>query len=130
MEPDLDLLDIRKKLGPVNFGVPREFVMKHLWVFPGKNDFKGSSVLVSCAPQMTPGFGEMDWIHASISHEDRMPSYEDMAMLYKAVFKGGWAFQVFAPVAHHVNIHGNALHLWGRTDGKNQLPTFSESGSI
>lgn len=129
MEPDLNLLDIRKKLGVANFGVPYEFI-PNLWVFPGKSDYKGSSVLVSCAAHITPGFGEMDWVHASISHSDRMPSYEDLTMVYNAVFNDGWAFQIFAPAAHHVNIHANALHLWGRTDGKNQLPTFSEFGSI
>ena len=125
-----NLLDIRRKLGRDRFLAPREQFIKGQWVFGGYGLSKGTSVIVSCALHYTPGAGETDWIHASISHNDRMPSYEDLVLLHKAVFGDKWAFQVFAPVAHHVNIHANALHLWGRADGVNQLPNFGEFGSI
>lgn len=71
-----------------------------------------------------------EWVHASIAFADRMPTYDDLAKLYTAVFAAGWAYQVFAPPEHHVNIHEHALHLWGRDDGRPQLPMFAAGGSI
>ena len=49
--------------------------------------------------------------------------------MHRAVFPG-YAYQVFAPPESHVNIHGNALHLWGRADGKPILPEFGDMGTI
>lgn len=64
------------------------------------------------------------WIHASIARP-QMPTYEDLQLLHRAVFADGWAYQVFAPPADHVNLHETALHLWGRADGKPALPDFT-----
>jgi hypothetical protein len=67
-------------------------------------------------------------IHASIVVLARMPSYEEMVLLHKAVFgKNRWSYQVFAPEASHVNIHEGALHLWGRLDGKPMMFDFSSA---
>ena len=46
------------------------------------------------------------------------------------MFPEGWAYQVFAPPWAHINIHPNALHLWGRLDGANVLPDFGSWGTI
>jgi hypothetical protein len=46
------------------------------------------------------------------------------------VFGHGWSYQVFAPPSQHVNIHEHALHLWGRVDGTNVLPSFGVLGTI
>lgn len=80
-----------------------------------------SSVIVSCDLQ-----GGDEWVHASIAHDDRMPTYEDLTQLHRAVFGDGWAYQVFAPPTEHVNIHEYALHLFGRLDGKPALPDFTD----
>lgn len=71
----------------------------------------------------------VDWLHASISHMHRMPSYEELQLLFRAVFTG-WAYEVFAPPEHHVNIHENARHLWGRLDGRPVMPNFGATGTI
>lgn len=61
-----------------------------------------------------------------------MPTYEDLQSLHPAAFGDGWAHVVYAPPAHHVNIHPFGRHLWGRPDGKPGLPIFNAelSGSI
>ena len=70
------------------------------------------------------------WVHASISDASFMPSYRDLQALHRAAFGGGYAYQVFAPQADHVNIHTHALHLWGRADGARALPDFGAFGTI
>ncbi|QHB37183.1 hypothetical protein QDA03_gp58 [Microbacterium phage Terij] len=71
------------------------------------------------------------WVHASIAHEDRLPSYADLVVLHRSVWgETGYAFQVFAPPSDHVNIHANALHLWGRLDGERTHPDFAKHGTI
>jgi len=73
----------------------------------------------------------VNWIHASISHPDEMPEYEDLKMLHRAVFgPDRWSYQVFAPEAEHVNIHAHVLHLFGRADGRPALPNFGRFGTI
>lgn len=71
-----------------------------------------------------------EWVHASMSRVGEMPTYDDLVLLHRAVFGEGWAYQVFAPAEHHVNIHAFALHLWGRADGKPTMPNFGELGTI
>lgn len=71
-----------------------------------------------------------EWVHASIAHTDRMPTYVELAAMHKAVFGEGFAYQVFASSAEHVNIHEHALHLWGLDSGAAALPNFGESGTI
>ena len=73
-----------------------------------------------------------EWLHASIARDDRMPSYADLTALHKAVFGARYAYQVFAPPSRHVNIHPNALHLWGRVDDGDGriLPDFGTAGTI
>lgn len=86
-----------------------------------------SSVIVSAAP-LPPD--DIDWVHASISHRQHMPTYEELALLHTAAFGDGYAYQVFAPPSAHINIHPYALHLWGRLDGAPGLPDFGEWGTI
>jgi hypothetical protein len=83
------------------------------------------SVIVSVAD-----FNGADWVHASIARTGQMPTYDDLCKLHRAVFGTGYAYQVFAPPADHINIHEYALHLWGRADGAAALPNFGVSGSI
>ena len=69
------------------------------------------------------------WLHASITGPDRLPTYDEFTRLHWAVWGHGYAYQVFAPKSDHVNLHQYALHLWGRADGQNVLPTFADGGT-
>src|SRR5258708_31084408 len=72
-----------------------------------------------------------EWIHASIAREQFMPSYADLVILKQVVFgPDRYAYHVFPPATQHGNIHERALHLWGRADGKPQLPEFACDGTI
>jgi hypothetical protein len=92
----------------------------------GNPDYKGS-IIVTQAPH-----DGAEWIHASVAFtDDVMPSYDDLVALKDAVFgPDREAYQVFPPAARHVNIHPNALHLWGRADGLGVLPSFGVDGTI
>jgi hypothetical protein len=73
----------------------------------------------------------VNWVHASISRKADMPTYDDLALLHRAVFgEEGWAYQVFAPARQHINIHEHVLHLFGRADGERVLPDFGRHGTI
>ena len=91
----------------------------------GASVVPGATVIVSVADH-----DGTDWIHASMAKADRLPSYFDLVALHKAVWPEGFAYQVFTTDERHVNIHGRALHLWGRRDGANVLPDFGEHGTI
>lgn len=87
---------------------------------------RAGSIIVSQA-QLDGG----EWLHASISWVDHMPTYQDLALLKAAAFGDHReAYQVFPPADRHVNIHEHALHLWGRADGARVLPDFGAEGTI
>lgn len=77
------------------------------------------SVIVTCAM-----IDRVEWIHASMTRRGRVPSYDDLRLLHRAAFGDGWAYQLFAPAADHVNIHPYALHIWGRLDGRPAMIDF------
>lgn len=119
----LDGHGIRACLGVDEWSVPRPFGPDG-WFYLGTVSNPGS-IIVSCFDK-----DGVDWVHASIARPE-MPTYEDLKLLHAAVFPGGWAYQVFAPPSSHVNIHENALHIWGRLDGMTVLPDFAAGyGSI
>lgn len=66
-----------------------------------------------------------EWLHLSISHPDRLPTYKDMTYM-----KRHWAgddkkcIQVFPARTEHVNFHPNCLHLFCCLDG-DALPDFT-----
>lgn len=123
----LNPLAIRKVLGRAAWGPPSPFGPAG-WHFEGVGG--RSRIIVSSSPGLDPDDPAVEWVHASISRRDRMPSYEDLTTLHRAVFGGGWAYQVFAPPSDHVNIHEYCLHLWGRADGAAVLLNFGIGGSI
>lgn len=53
------------------------------------------------------------WIHASISHPKRTPTYDELAEM-KRLFIGDehTAYQIFPVREEHVNLHEHCLHLW------------------
>lgn len=110
--------------------MPREFGPDG-WVLDHKS--RPMRVIVTCGGSLPVDVDSQgrEWWHASISHKDRMPTYSELAALHLAVWgRDGWAYQVFAPRADHVNIHSFALHLWGLPDGRAALPNFGFLGSI
>lgn len=116
---DVDPLAIRRVLGRAEWSAPVPSG-DDSWVIARK-DHTGM-IMVSVAPYDPD---QADWIHASISWRDRMPSYEDLALMHRAVFGDRHAYQVFVPAAEHYSFHDHCLHLWGRVDGRRALPDFA-----
>lgn len=72
-----------------------------------------------------------EWLHVSLSREDRIPSYDDIKHAKETfIGNGRWAAQLFPPVDQHVNIHQFCLHLWCPATGALPWPNFGEGGSI
>jgi len=124
MTTSINALTMRRTLGRKDWATPTQFGPDG-WALQRFDE--SASVLVTCAPHDDG----VEWVHASIARPDQMPEYGDLTLLHRAVWRGrGWAYQVFAPDADHVNIHHHALHLWGRLDGAQCLPNFGAAGSI
>lgn len=124
----IDILRIRKRLGRDYWGMPIEFGLAG-WRLDSMVGFGRIIITNSQLPQI-PGAGDDEWVHASISWRDHMPTYDELDKLHKAVWPNGYAYQVFAPPSQHVNLHSFALHLWGRPDGSPILPEFGALGTI
>lgn len=115
-------LQLRRVLGRRDWSVPIRF---------GPDGWRLDSVDQTARVIVSADeFDGQEWIHASMSRADQVPTYEDLVLLHKAAFGDGWAYQVFAPAEHHINIHAYVLHLWGRADGKPTMPNFGEMGTI
>jgi len=85
----------------------------------------GLRVIISTAP-----FDDgREWMHVSVSREDRLPSWDDLKFV-KATFVAAdrAAYQVLPPTAKHINIHPFCLHLWVALTGSEPLPDFTGGG--
>lgn len=124
MATTVDPLRLRKLLGPDEWSVPRVFGPNG-WALV--NRYGDGTVIVSADV-----WDGVEWVHASMTRSDRVPSYSDLCRLHHAAFPPhGWSYQVFPPKSAHVNVHENALHLWGRADGRRaDLPDFGSEGTI
>lgn len=129
MSTDIDVLRLRQTLGRDVYGPPVPWGVNG-WLLRGTKDGTRGSVVVSATPGLDPEHPATEWVHASISWDDRDPTYAELADLHKAVWRDGYAVQVFVPPRFHVNFHEHALHLWGRLDGKPIVPEFSLGGMI
>lgn len=118
----VDGLKLRRVFGRDEWCPPKPFGPDG-WRMLHRN---GSASVIATAAE----FDDITFVHASIADSVVLPSYADLVVLHKAVFGDGYAYQVFAPALQHVNIHPNALHLWGRADGLACLPEFGFAGSI
>jgi len=121
----MDGLKIRERLGRTEWDVPRPFGPDG-WSIDRKDG--AARIIVTLGPTPDPRDGA--WLHASISTKDRIPTYDELVMLHKAVWPNGWAIQVFAPPSEHINIHPYALHLFGQLDGGIFFPNFGAEGTI
>lgn len=72
----------------------------------------------------------VEWCHASMITSAGQPTYDELCWLHRIVYGEGFAYQCFVPPSSHVNIHADALHLWGRVDGLAALPDFGRYGTI
>lgn len=127
MATDIDALSIRKAYGVADWLPPEQYGPDG-WRMIRRDRTASLIATVSDFPDS----GGVEWLHASYARTDRMPDYADLTMLHLAVFRRGYAVQIFVPEAEHVNIHEYALHLWGRIDGKRPegIPDFGRSGTI
>lgn len=123
MTATVDGLRLRKALGREQWQAPEPF---------GPDGWRMVSRAGDCSVIVTTAeFEGATWTHASRTAPDRVPTYEEMIELHRAVWgETGYSYQVQAPLAQHVNIHPNALHLWGRADGRAVLPEFASWGTI
>lgn len=118
----VDPLKIRKALSRITWGAPAQFGPDG-WMFD--NNLENGRIIVTASTFDD----DTEYLHASMAFKERVPTYEELAMMHRAIFPG-YAYQVFAPAGDHVNIHANALHLWGRVDGKPSMPEFGSMGTI
>lgn len=124
-DPVIDGLMLRRRLGRKDWGVPLRRGCCG-WSIDGLSDASLRRIIVT-ADHQSDG---VNWIHASISGQHGMPTYEDLKLMHAAVFGDRWAYQVFSPPAQHINIHAHVLHLFGRVDGVCALPDFGRFGTI
>lgn len=123
-DPVIDGLALRRVLGRKQWAVPNPHGCCG-WMIDNLAD--GDRRIIVTADHQSDS---VNWIHASISRRDSMPSYEDLKLLHAAVFGARWAYLVFAPPTEHINIHAHVLHLFGRVDGERALPDFGRFGTI
>ena len=72
----------------------------------------GKRQLYVIASTMTYDDGR-EWLHLSVSHRKRLPSYDEMKYLKRHwAGVGTKAIEVHPPEEEHVNIHPRARHLW------------------
>lgn len=129
MATNVDALDLARSLrqhfGRRVWDVPTGFG-EDGWAVRTKD--RTRSLIVTCHDEPDDG---VEWVHASLTGVADVPSYAELKLLHRAVYgETGWAYQVFAPKTDHVNIHGRALHLFGRLDGKPALPDFTRGTGL
>ena len=84
-------------------------------------------VCVSPWDPVAPNAGR--WLHASISHPLRCPSYEELLDVRRRIFRPDEVvLQVFPPSDEHFSLHPYTLHLWATFDGGRPIPDLRGDG--
>jgi hypothetical protein len=66
------------------------------------------------------------WDHVSVSHRDRIPTWEEMEWVKRTFFMAGeTAMQLHVPVRDHINNNPMVLHIWRPHNRK--IPTPPKS---
>ncbi len=65
------------------------------------------------------------WIHLSVSHRVRVPSWREMREVKELFLGNREAYSILPPRERYVNIHPNVLHLFALLDGAPVLPDFT-----
>lgn len=85
----------------------------------------GMSVIESIATELDG----RRWHHVSVARPDRVPTWDDIAMVKRVwLGHGVLAIQVIPPTSKHVNIHPYCLHLWSCAELGSLLPDFTRGG--
>lgn len=85
-------------------------------VFKVKTPYTKGFLVVVCST----GHG---WDHVSISHEKRVPTWNEMEYIKRLMFEDHEvAMQLHVPPKDHINIHPNVLHLWRPQDQDIPMP--------
>jgi hypothetical protein len=64
-------------------------------------------------PLLIQASSDGGWDHISISRKNRPPNWTEMARVHRLFFKDDEvAMQLHVPIAEHVNVHPNCLHLF------------------
>jgi len=75
--------------------------------------------------------GGQRWLHVSMSHPKRMPTYDDMCYLKKFWFgEEALAVEIHAPKSQHINHHPTCRHLWANLDEPDFLPDMRKTDAI
>ena len=134
---DLDAVDREQKrdaANPVPWEAPR--VLPPAWE-EVERDVSGAKYIARSRNlvAIVSGAFEQDgraWLHLSVSHRNRVPTWQELAWC-KQVFLGDReAYQVLPPRARYVNIHPTVLHVFALLDESDAaLPDFTRgTGSI
>lgn len=135
MPTTVNPLRVRQVMGRKVWSVPRPYgpVGWRLYALePDRVDPVGTIIIsVSELPDAQEVGDFTYWTHASMSWTTRVPTYDELVQLKRAVWgDDGEAYQVHPRAERHVNLHEFALHLWGRADGSPVLPDFGRFGTI
>jgi hypothetical protein len=88
--------------------------------------------ILSCSFEGDTQFGHHAWLHLSVSHEKRIPKWNELAEAKRVLLGDREAYQVLPPKARYVNINDRVLHLFALLDdGYTALPDFTRgTGSL
>lgn len=71
------------------------------------------------------------WLHMSVSHRARIPSWGELAIAKEAFLGDIEAIQILPPKARYVNVHPFCLNLYALLDGASVAPDFTRgTGAI
>lgn len=113
-------------------------VLPHGWrevPIAAKSPAYGARAAVRGKTSLVFSAGQHDgkwWLHVSIAHPLKMPSYLDLCVVKAAcVGSDRQAIHVFPKASEHVNIHSRALHMWACLEPEGDgLPAFGREGTI
>lgn len=69
-------------------------------------------------PMMVIASSGEGWEHVSVSRKNRCPNWPEMDQIKRMFFRDDeTVMQLHVPVADHISVHDNCLHLWRPVDG-------------
>lgn len=106
------------------------------WTFVEASDREFSAVhkkdqMLTMIASIEPHEDLRVWLHLSIAHLRRIPTYDELAAMKDAFARDRRCIMVMVPKTEHVNIHPHCLHLYTCIRGEDHLPDFTQgTGSI
>ena len=91
--------------------------------------FQRGPLSVIASPWDTTGEDADLWLHVSVSHRVRTPTYEELTDARDTLFRPtDTVLHVWPPRSEHFNLHPNCLHLWTPMDGSRPIPDLRGDG--